>query len=155
MADQPSDSPLSLAANWISIITFITTSLGSLGILWSFYKQLERAEEDLNAYGIILAESSKALIDDFDIINRIGQRSSAEPLSQTLQMYNQLRVQIRTLNDELHSQKPYEHGWCKVIRIWKLRRNTELAKAVREIERLRTSLSAMKINLLFWYAFCS
>ncbi|KAF2250936.1 hypothetical protein BU26DRAFT_562899 [Trematosphaeria pertusa] len=151
MADS-GDSPLSIAANWISIVTFITTSLGGLTILYTFYKQFEKAEEDLVAYGNVLAESSKVLIADIDAIEPIIKRFPLKlaSLENTFQMYEQIRELVDKLERSLRVQSPGQKGLRRFVGTWKLGRNTEPANTVREIQRITPSLSAMKINLLFW-----
>lgn len=59
--EESSDSRLSLVANWISIVTFITITLNGLGMFYIFYKLYKKTEEDLVAYEKALKESSESL----------------------------------------------------------------------------------------------
>jgi hypothetical protein len=145
-----SDSPLSRAASWIGIVTFITTTLGGLTIFYTLYKTFEKAQEDILEYGKAVSMSSKELIADIEAMEPMLQRLAHghRLLGKVMELIVQIRELTSLLDADIKLGTPDSKGVGRVIGIYRLGRNQELTTAMKEIQRIAPSLQAMKMNLV-------
>ena len=146
----PSDSPLSVAASWIGITTFITTTLGGLTIFYTLYNTFEQAQEDILEYGKAVSRSSRELLSDIEAMEPMLKRSAHghRLLAKTMELVLQIRELTNKLDAAIKLGTPKSKGIGKIIGIYKLGRNRELPNTMKEIQRIVPSLQAMKMNLI-------
>ncbi|KIM98638.1 hypothetical protein OIDMADRAFT_56985 [Oidiodendron maius Zn] len=147
-----SDSPLSIAASWVGIVTFITTTLGGLTIFYTIYRSFEKAQDDILEFGKAISMSVQELMADIETMEPMLQRLAHGHGPRTLESAMELVIQIRKLIGRLDADikmgTPNNKGIRRTIGIYRLGRNPELANTLKEIQRRVPSLQAMKTNLV-------
>ncbi|KAG4415577.1 hypothetical protein IFR04_011297 [Cadophora malorum] len=151
-----SDSPLSVAANWIGIVTFITTTIGGLTIFYTIFKAYEKAQDDLIEYGQAMSTSSREWIADIETMEPMllrrasdGPASGRQLLDSALGLILQVRKLAKRLDAALNAGVTKKRrGLLGFVDVYRLAQSSEVSNAMKELQRIAPSLLAMKMNLI-------